>query len=150
MDIKIYKCNNRNNDVNKTLNDEIVIENARLLDSVDILNPQIRLGNLTDINEYIDYNYLYIPKFKRYYFISNIVFDRGFCILQCGIDVLYTYKDRILNSTQLVTRQENHYNKFIADSKLIMNARNNYDCYSFPGGFTTGGNEFVLQVAGKP
>lgn len=150
MDISIFKCNNRDNDVNKELKEELVIENVRFLDEVNILNPVIRLGNLEDIKDYIEYNYLYIPKFRRYYFITNINFISGFCILECSIDVLYTYKDRILNSTQLVTRQENVYNKFISDGKLIMNNRNNYDCYSFPAGFTTGGNEFVLQVAGKP
>lgn len=150
MNILLYKCNNRQNDVNKELREEIIIENVRLLDNVNILNPELRFGSLMDIVDYIGYNYVYIPKFQRYYFVENMEYVKGFCIIKCAVDVLYTYKTHILNSTQLVTRQENTYNKFIADSKLIMNNRNNYDCYAFPVGFTTGNTEFVLQVAGKP
>lgn len=74
------------------------------------------------IIEYEDvpnFNYVYIAKFKRYYFVQEItsVRTRLFRItLKC--DVLMSYKDKILNLNCYIARNEYEYNLDIQDELL--------------------------------
>ena len=51
-----------------------------------------------------DLNYAYIPKFNRWYFISNTIYELGTWYLQLRCDVLATYKTEIGNSSHYVER----------------------------------------------
>lgn len=52
-------------------------------------------------------NYVHIPAFKRYYFISSIDnYTANLVILHLTTDLLMTYKDVILNSQVLITGTE--------------------------------------------
>lgn len=50
------------------------------------------------------WNYLYVPRWSRYYFIDDIVFNEGFLEFHCRQDVLATWKTKIGNSTLYVLR----------------------------------------------
>lgn len=69
-------------------------------------------------------NYVYVPKFGRYYFVDDIYFDNAMRMtLKCTCDVLYTYKGLITGATQIVTRQANEYNGLYPDSKFPILAK---------------------------
>lgn len=66
-----------------------------------------------------DYNYVYFPDFRRYYFVTDITsvrYDMWRLSLHC--DVLMTYKDSLFNCMTFIDRNENTYNSLVIDDKL--------------------------------
>lgn len=64
----------------------------------------------------IDYNYCYIPQFKRYYWITNWSYDTNFWYANCSCDVLATYRDSIRGASLYVLRSASEFNTDIIDS----------------------------------
>lgn len=92
-------------------------------------------------------NYLYVNELERYYYIRNWTMDNGFVILECEVDVLMSFKDEIKSKNVIVSRQENSYNLYQVDSKMVIYNTPVYRVLKFPGGFDSTGH-FVLCVAG--
>ena len=88
-------------------------------DAVDIQTPSIRInGNAITKN----CNYLYIKELDRYYYITSIVSERNnTTILNCKLDVLYTYKTSLLNCYGLINRAEksNSHNRYVFDNDFV-------------------------------
>ena len=122
--ITLYKNNNNNKVVNKGYKLETYkILNGTFRDEVNILNPTFQIEN----DEVPDCNYCYIADFRRYYYIDTITCIRtGLYELQCSVDVLYTYKDKILSSEQYVSRQENDYNELLVDNMVTFDSTYDY------------------------
>ena len=60
-------------------------------------------------DDLINFNYMYIDKFKRYYFIEDVeVFPNKIYKLTLKCDVLMSFKDDILNSYGNITSQTNY------------------------------------------
>ena len=70
MKLFLYKVNDTENTVNKTLFDPLEID-IKLKSDTDIINPFIILKTITGYN-FNDYNYAHIPDLERYYFIQSI------------------------------------------------------------------------------
>lgn len=92
MNIKFYKNESINNELNKTITlvDSIT---GTFKSDVDIINPilNIKLDSLPS------FNYCYIEELKRYYFVENIEFvNNNVYKIYLKLDVLFTYKDDIL------------------------------------------------------
>ena len=99
MNILLYKTTNANNDLNKTITDKVELVGA-LRDASSIITPSI----LIQCNP-IGYNYAYIPRFGRYYYIKNITsFVKGAFIIDLKCDVLMSFKEEILNMSGIVSR----------------------------------------------
>lgn len=77
-----------------------------------IINPVIEVS--TDPT---GYNYCYISAFGRYYYIEDIVFQKGIWICYCSVDVLATYKSQIGSSSFYVTRSASSYDGNIVDAQ---------------------------------
>ena len=122
--ITLYKNNNNNKVVNKGYKLETykaMVGNFR--DKVNVLHPTFQIEN----DEVPDCNYCYIADFRRYYYIDTITCIRtGLYELQCSVDVLYTYKDKILSSEQYVSRQENDYNELLVDNMVTFDSTYDY------------------------
>ncbi len=107
MIVKAYKTESSANTINKVINFVTDID-VKFKDEVNIFNPTIVLK----YNDLIDFNYMYIEKFKRYYFIESVeVFPNKIYHLTLKCDVLMSFKNDILNSYGNITRQTN-YNNF--------------------------------------
>lgn len=63
-----------------------------------------------------DFNYCYIPDFKRYYYITEWYFDRGLWTASLAVDVLATYKSNIGVSSLYVLRASAAYDGRIIDN----------------------------------
>ena len=107
MIVKTYNTESSLNTINKVINFVTDID-VKFKDEVNIYNPTIVLK----YDELIDFNYMYIDKFKRYYFIETVeVFPNKIYNLTLKCDVLMSFKDDILNSYGNVITQTN-YNKY--------------------------------------
>lgn len=150
--LKLYKVADDPAVVKKTLTSEVIFSNVMMKEDCDIINPTVRLSGAWNL---MGYNYAYIEELNRYYFISNISLDRGDIItMSLSLDVLYTYKDEILNSNQLIMRQEFEQAKYISDEMLIPNVNKDVEVAQFSGGqfninsATNTSYNFVLSCAG--
>ena len=86
-----------------------------IYDSCDLYNPTLIIKS----NNVISSNYLYIPNFNRFYFIVNKNLDKaGITIINCECDVLMSFKNDILNSTQLIRRSADTSNEKVKKSKI--------------------------------
>lgn len=93
--------------------------------------------------------------FTMYYFIDDIeVLRGGIYRVKMSLDVLMTYRYKILETTQLVSRQENKKSPYQTDSAIPIQSRKEIKTIEFSGGdlniesATTNTNNFVLMVAG--
>lgn len=71
MNIDFYTTKDPQNYVNKNLTNETIITGCKLLHETSLLTPVVacRFGNIADVAKY---NYVRIPQFKRYYFITDV------------------------------------------------------------------------------
>lgn len=73
------------------------------LDGVDILDTKSPFDS--DIVAFWKYAYSYT--LKRWYIVTDIVYNSGLWYMSLSVDVLATYRDSIGKSVQLVSRCEN-------------------------------------------
>ena len=99
-----------------------------LRQNVSILNPVITIEWDAKTKGVPNFNYVYIPLFNRYYFVSglNHVNNKLFDI-SLSVDVLMTYKDVIYQQTGHIARNENDYNSYIMDDNRKVESYPDYE-----------------------
>lgn len=106
MTITLYKCRDDKRVVDKTLPSDTKIDITAVIKAdTDILNPVLELSYDSSIIS-SGYNYMYIPSWKRYYFITDISFSMQRMFISGKVDVLTTYATEIKNLTGIVLRQQ--------------------------------------------
>ena len=115
MRIKLYKVYDRENKLNKTLNNEFVLTGS-LKNKVSVYNPVIMLKS--DNFNFSDYNYCYIEDFDRYYFIEDIEIN-NLTLFEVRLreDVLMSFNNDIKNMTVQINESNNPNSNFI-DCKM--------------------------------
>lgn len=142
MEIILYNNTSENNKVGKILTNETII-NGTLRETTDVINPTLLL-------EYDarNYNYIYIPLFSRYYFITKVESVRtGLWRIYCNIDVLESFKTEIKNLTAIIDKQKIVGNQYKDDGTIVMENRLFNTVYNFSNGFNDSG-ELILITAG--
>lgn len=114
FDIRFYNCPDKNNIINKTKNNEKVLR-GELRNVSSIYNPTIIIHRNDDI---LNKNYVEIPRFNRFYYITDIVLDNDDMIINLKCDVLESFKDDFMDTTQIIGRQETAFNKYLEDSNI--------------------------------
>lgn len=148
MTVTLYHNRSDNNHVDKNLS-EIVTLNGTLRDQCSVLEPTI----LINADNLSSANYMYIPEFGRYYYITGIVSVRtGLWALTGHVDVLYTYRSEIRGCGAIIARQQNLYNLYLDDDKFLVNAQRMFTAHTFPNRIAdaSSGAAFVMTVAGGP
>ena len=123
MEIRLYAFRKRINSTKKpTAKQEpgqvFIVAECTLKDYTSVLAPQVILI-LPDPQHSVPpstYNYAYIPDFKRYYWVTDISFDRNLVIYTLSCDVLATYWETLKESTQYVLRSASNKNVKIVDT----------------------------------
>ena len=135
--LKLFKNSSENNDVSKTLTDEHKVTGySRVV--VDMLNPVIELAGI-EVNSY---NYCYVQELNRYYYIENInISPNGVYRLSMRIDVLMTYRDDIMASHGLITKNR-EYNPYTGD--VDVESRYTLEKHEFENGFDFTNGDFAL------
>lgn len=117
--IKTFNFDGKPNEVNKTLQENS--EYTGLLNaSFNVLTPVVRFRTRTPVT----FNYVYIESLNRYYFVKEISQDGDLCTVRLKVDVLVTYKDKILASTATLTKSENG-NKYLSNRTNVVDVRPN-------------------------
>lgn len=144
MNITFYKNSSEKEKIGKSLSSGLTLS-GNLRDECSITSPSI----LVEATSLVDYNYCYIPEFKRYYFISDIVSVRNNLwrvSLKC--DVLESFKSDILNSSCIINKQQNQsYSNNIDDGSYINRVDSFIEIANYQNGFNADG-EFILLTAG--
>ena len=142
MLLKLYNTNSETNRINKVLTDETEFD-VRLKDKSSVVNPVLVLKSET----YINFNYAYIPKFQRYYFVDDIsVFPNKMYLLTLRCDVLTSFKDDILKSYARIVEQTNSNAYY--DSNLKSEVRKEVDTYMSNISFDLTADSMVLVTIG--
>lgn len=147
MNVKFYYNRYPDNVVDKQTDKDnpiLTVTNVRFKDdnSLNILQPVIKfaptdtapntsLGDWSDIVEGTKYNYFYIPKFERFYYVTNMQTTGSHIEITGKCDVLNSFKDDILKSTQFVLRQQNKRSAYLPDSFLPIRNDHHYDMVAF-------------------
>lgn len=135
--LKLYKNTSENNDINKVLADEFIV-NGFSRSVVDVLQPTIELAGI-EVNTY---NYCYVEELQRYYYIENMsIAPNGVYTMSMRVDVLMTYKDDILASSGLITKNRD-YNPYMGEYDV--ESRYTLEKHEFENGFNYSNGDFVL------
>lgn len=141
MKILLYNTSSANNVINKVLTNEMEYD-IKFKDNTNINRPIVRLNSET----YISYNYAYIEKFGRYYFIERIeLYPNRIYELTLRCDVLETFKDELLQCEGFVSQQEN-INPYY-DSGYKSEERKEIDIYKSDVSLT-GDTSIILSTIG--
>ena len=132
--------------VSKKITQISSINNAKIINETDIVNPSIVVSRKFYDSIILKTNYLYIDKLERYYFINNISFAESMIVIDCTVDVLMSYKKQIRNLTCTVTRNENLKNGYLNDDNYNIQAYKQVVCKMFPNGINN--DSIILMTAG--
>jgi hypothetical protein len=117
MIVKLYTYSGENTVLDKTgmLLDETV-KDGTLRSDCNVLKPSIIMPAIPDT-----FNYMYIPDFGRYYFITEQTSLRnGLVILSGRVDVLYAYYEGIKACPAIAARSANpeSQNAYLIDDRV--------------------------------
>lgn len=156
MNVILYKNSSPNNKVEKNLSEARTIENVRFLDdnNLSVASPVMLLNLTNDIETIMSYNYVYIPKLKRYYYIRNISTQGGLINIECGVDGLMSFKDDIYRRSQqkqYIIRQETKYKEpYLQDNLLPIRSDHGYLYKTFGKNVDDKGcSHIILETTGK-
>lgn len=124
--IKTFIFDGKPNEVNKTL--QANKEYTGVLNATfNVLTPVVRFRTRTPVS----FNYVYIESLNRYYFVSELTQDGDLCTVRLRVDVLQTYKEKILASSATLTKGEN-VNKYLSNRSNVVDVRPNIRKLDFP------------------
>lgn len=149
MKIKFYSNSSPIEKLDKAIGDAKFELDGRLLENTSVINPSIEIKNNGSIFNGKIANYMYIPKFNRYYYINNYTVDaRSVIRIDAHVDVLNSFQDDIKKCEGIVKTSENG-NYFIDDKSLIATNRIKTQTSLYPKEFDVTNPKFILMVAGS-
>lgn len=121
MKIDLYKNTTEENAIEKIIVDKKTIEGT-LKNTIDITNFSVIFNFFEDWN---NYNYVYIEKLNRYYFVeSKRIVNNSLVEYDLIEDVLMSFKDLIRQQNILLTESETAFNgsknNYTAENKLTV------------------------------
>ena len=121
MKIDLYKNTTEENAIEKIIVDKKTIEGT-LKTNIDITDFSVMFNFFEEWN---NYNYVYIEKLKRYYFVeSKRIVNNSLVEYDLIEDVLMSFKDLIRQQNILLTESETAFNgaknSYTAENKLTV------------------------------
>ena len=153
MVAKIFKTKSAPNVVNKVLTEVVAFEEVIFKEDTSLLNPTIIINGVSNASSYNiegigTSNYFSIPKVNRYYFITDITMMSGGRVAITGkVDVLMSFKNDILGSTQLIVRQEKKTNNYLIDTEIPLSSKKQVIEHEFGDAIADSGY-YILAVNG--
>ena len=121
MKIDLYQNTNEENAIEKIIVNKKTIEGT-IKTTIDVTNFSVIFNFFEEWN---DYNYVYIEKLKRYYFVeSKRIVNNSLVEYDLFEDVLMSFKDLIRQQNILLTESETAFNgsknNYTAENKLTV------------------------------
>lgn len=143
MIVKFYTISKKNNSTKTPANAGVAF-NVKLKSPCDVLNPRLELQGAN-----LNYNYCYIEKFHRFYYVSNWTYIGPHWEIMLTVDILASWKNNIGNSQKYILRSSSNFDRRVRDDKFpalseITYAQNTFDT---PFTRTVAGGTYVLGVA---
>ena len=157
MFVRLYKNSSADNVVDKSIKllhefEEVIFKENSSIYSPVIIIGGIKNGAFIDLESIAKCNYFSLPKFDRYYYITDIIMKKGQCIEIHGkVDVLMSFKADIMSSsqnTQLIVRQEVKKNNYLVDSEMPLSTKKQIIEHEFGDTLTDSGYYILATVGG--
>lgn len=145
MKVEIYKNLSENSVIGK-IKTLIYSTECDIKGESSIINPVLILK----YNEKIfESNYIYIPTWKRYYFIDDVrVMTGGRVEVSLSVDVLESFKDSILELNVILgDTEKTGRNNYLPSESFVVNCKHKTDIVNFSSGLLDNG-EYILITAG--
>lgn len=144
MQIVLMINNSEKNKINKSISAVTTLEGS-IKEPSSIIDPIITL----QINNPVNFNYVYIPTFNRYYFVTNVtVVHSNIMKVSMHVDVLSSFKNQILTTPVLLSdSQVTQADKYLPGPVWRTKVKELTDIKVFPSGLSESG-QFILITAG--
>lgn len=116
-------------------------------DGCGIITPVIQI-NYGLIEAPVNFNYVFIPEFKRYYFAKDWKFVGGLWEAELQEDFLATWRDAILNTECYVLRSASKYDTTIPDMAYTATSKISITSNEIPNPFNAGNEMGELEDDG--
>lgn len=143
MIIKLYRNTSPPNYLDKNL---ILVDtlDGTLREPTSIIDPTIVIERSAPTG----FNYLEIPAFNRYYFVTGVSsIANNLISVSAHTDVLTAYKTEIRSCEAVIRRQENMFNLYLDDGIFKVYQNSKHKIIRLPYGFTD--YSYVLALAGN-
>lgn len=143
MEIILSYTHDEQSIVFKSLNNQTTITGT-LKQECSIINPVI----MVEIDNPSSFNYMYIPSFNRYYYITDIVSVRnGLWRISGRVDVLMSFSGELMNTHIAIGSVESGFDSYLVSDTWKTTVKNTTDIISFPDGLNDDG-EYILITSG--
>lgn len=144
MDITFYINNSEKNKISKNLTNNTHISGT-LRNETGVMNPVILIHSVNPTK----FNYVYIPEFNRYYFITDMVSIRtDIWQVKLHVDVLMSFKDSLKNVKVILNDSEvEGADNYLTGEQWVTNVKDTTSIINFPNGLRDNG-EYILITAG--
>ena len=144
MNVIFYHSTSDKRKVDKSLT-TITTLSCDVIDDTSILSPRLKVKYNPNL---LSSNYIYIPSFNRYYFITNITTSKGYLWIDATVDVLMSFKTEIKATKAIIKRQERHFNKYLNDEEYQSYAYEIISAYAFNTPFTKASVPYLTLLGG--
>lgn len=128
FEIQCFWNKSDNNVVNKALT-QVVQLTGTLRNEAEVVDPVI----LLEVDDPNKFNYIYIPSFKRYYYVTDRTSVRNNIVeVSAHCDVLMTYKAQFLALPAVISRNSRDYNVYLPDDQFSALAYERVQVRKFP------------------
>lgn len=143
MTVNLYSMLSDENVLAKVKTGEIT-KSVELKGDCSITNPVMILTG--DAGDYALINYMYVPDFNRYYYVTCRALPGGLIEVTGRVDVLCSCAPYLAQTPCVVRRQENDWNLYLNDGTFKAYANDKIVTKKFPAGFSN--PSYVLVLAG--
>lgn len=144
MIIDLYVNYSEKNRIDKLIMNRLQLDGT-LKSETSVLNPSI----IIEATNPSIYNYMYIPLFHRYYYITDITSIRNNLWRITGsVDVLMTYSNEIKEIPILIESAENTQESYVTGDQWMTTVKNKTDIINFTNGFNDTGDYILITSGG--
>lgn len=151
MDIQLFKNNTPPPHMGRSLTPVAAFAIPdNVIEKMDLLNPVLTFKN-NDFPNIATANYCHLgAPFNRYYFMGTATAgEDGLTRIPCHVDVLYTYRQYILNADCIAERSSSSYSDYLQDEYIQIEKGYTYNISKFNYSFNPDTGDYVLLVSGS-
>ena len=115
--IYLYKFTKRVNSTRRPGSPDLTL-NCSIKSPSSIINPYIDIATDQDLSAF---TYAFIPLYQRYYFVDDIVYNRGLWEVNMSVDVLASYRNTIGAADLYILRSSHTWNSYYLDREWPAN-----------------------------
>ena len=145
-DITFYNNNSDRRCINKVLTDAKTISGnvkTQYTSSGISIDIDVSVAGITPFQ----FNYMKFD--NKYYYIDSVDFlSQNIIRVNCGVDLLETYKAQILNQVAVLSRSETSYNRYLNDDNLHINAYKRVQTKAFSKSFSAVSTPILIVTGG--